>query len=75
MKWLKFIWEMFKVFFLFTGFTILFYYAIMWLNEEYRIHNQNEEPRGKAVKVLSPKDDREDSRWLDRLILFYLNGE
>ena len=26
-----------KVFILFTGCTILFYYAIMWLNEEYGI--------------------------------------
>ncbi|WAA10502.1 YqzK family protein [Fervidibacillus albus] len=74
MKWFTLIWHTVKVFLLFTGFTVLFYYAIMWLNEEYRMDRQNEEPKGKAVKVLSPNHP-DYVTWIDRLILFYLDGE
>lgn len=63
-----------KVFILFTGCTILFYYGIMWLNEEYRDYHRYDEPKGSAIKVTGTGED-EDSAWLNRLKLFYLDGE
>ncbi len=74
MKAIKLFLHTLKVFILFTGCTILFYYVMMWLSEEYRNHDRYDEPEGKAVKVVS--DGLEDNvPWLDRLILFYLSGE
>jgi arginine exporter protein ArgO len=64
----------FKVFVLFTGCTILFYYGIMWLNEEYADYHRYDEPEGAAIKVAATGDNS-DSNWFDRLILLYLNGE
>lgn len=63
-----------KVFILFTGCTILFYYGIMWMNEEYQNYHRYDEPEGSAIKVSNAvKED--SSSWFDRLLLFYLNGE
>nr|WP_295971720.1 YqzK family protein [uncultured Bacillus sp.] len=63
-----------KVFILFTGCTILFYYGIMWLNEEYRNYHRYDEPKGSAIKVTATGEGQ-DFAWLNRLILFYLDGE
>jgi arginine exporter protein ArgO len=63
-----------KVFVLFTGCTILFYYGIMLLNEEYQDYHRYDEPEGAAIKVSSAVSEK-DSTWYDRLLLFYLNGE
>ncbi|CRK83998.1 YqzK family protein [Neobacillus massiliamazoniensis] len=63
-----------KVFIIFTGCTILFYYGIMWVNEEYQNYHQYDKPRGDAVKVSNAVEE-EASSMLDRLKLFYLNGE
>jgi hypothetical protein len=63
-----------KVFVLFTGCTILFYYGIMWLNEEYADYHRYDEPSGAAIKVTTNGEDH-DPGWFDRLLLFYLNGE
>ncbi|KAF0816932.1 MULTISPECIES: YqzK family protein [unclassified Cytobacillus] len=73
-SWLSMAFQTIKVFVIFTGCTILFYYGIMWLNEEYQDYHRYDEPRGAAVKVSASGTD-EDSSLLDRLILFYLNGE
>lgn len=73
-SWLKIAFQTIKVFVLFTGSTILFYYGIMWLNEEYQDYHRYDEPQGAAVKVSASVTDK-DASWLDRLILFYLNGE
>ncbi|ASV69126.1 YqzK family protein [Cytobacillus sp. FSL W7-1323] len=72
--WIKLVYQTIKVFVLFTGSTILFYYGIMWLNEEYQDYHRYDEPSGAAVKVAASANAT-DSSWLDRLILFYLNGE
>lgn len=72
--WLKLVFQTIKVFILFTGCTILFYYGIMWLNEEYQDYHHNE-PKGAAVKVFASGNDDASSGWLERLILFYLSGE
>ena len=34
-----------KVFIIFTGCTILFYYGIMWVNEEYQNYHRYDEPK------------------------------
>jgi hypothetical protein len=63
-----------KVFIIFTGCTILFYYGIMWVNEEYQDYHRYDKPEGAAMKVSNAvKED--GSSLLDRLMLFYLNGE
>lgn len=72
---LRLLFQTIKVFILFTGCTILFYYGIMWLNEEYQDYHHNDEPKGAAVKVFASESDSASFGWLDRLILFYLNGE
>lgn len=74
-SWLKVVLQTLKVFVLFTGCTILFYYGIMWLNEEYQDYHRYDEPKGAAVKVSASANNGEQANWLDRLILFYLNGE
>ncbi|NRD80644.1 YqzK family protein [Bacillus sp. BRMEA1] len=63
-----------KVFILFTGCTILFYYGIMWVTEEYQSYHRYDAPEGTALKV-SNAVDHKDSSLFDRLKLFYLNGE
>ncbi|MFO1443622.1 YqzK family protein [Bacillus sp. Bva_UNVM-123] len=74
-SWLKIALQTVKVFILFTGCTILFYYGIMWLNEEYQDYHRYEEPKGAAVKVIAYGNISESSSWFERLILFFLNGE
>jgi len=46
----------------------------MWLNEEYTDYHRYDEPKGSAIKVTATGEDQ-DSAWLNRLILFYLDGE
>ncbi len=53
MKYIKLILQTLKVFIIFTGCTILFYYAIMWISEEYQNYQKYDEPEGQAVKVVS----------------------
>lgn len=73
-RWLKILFQMVKVFILFTTCTILFYYGIMWINEEYQNYRRYEEPSGKAMQV-SGDGIQDQMTWYERLILFYLNGE
>lgn len=73
-SWIKLVLKTVKVFVLFTACTILFYYGIMWVNEEYQNYHRYDEPSGTAVKV-SANLAEEEPTWFDRLILFYLNGE
>ncbi len=73
-SWFKMLIKTLKVFVLFTGCTILFYYGIMWLNEEYANYHRYDEPSGSAIKVTTNDGDH-DTGWFDRLLFFYLNGE
>jgi hypothetical protein len=70
----KMIFQALKVFIIFTGCTILFYYGIIWVNQEYQDYNRYDEPEGAAIKA-STVDSHDDLTSIDRLILFYLNGE
>lgn len=73
-KTIGLLWKIIKVFLLFSGCTLLFYYAMMWVSEEYRKYDRYDEPEGKAVKVMSESDD-ESFDWYHRLLMFYLDGE
>jgi hypothetical protein len=73
-SWFGMVMHTLKVFILFTGCTILFYYGIMWINEEYESYHRYDAPEGAAIKVSGTFDKKEGSM-LERLILFYLNGE
>lgn len=63
-----------KVFILFAVCTILFYYGMIWVSQEYQNYQKYNEPDGTAVKVMQQSAGRTDSG-LSRLMLFYLNGE
>lgn len=73
-RWLKTVGDMIKVFILFTGFTILFYYAIIWVNLEYQELHRYDQPEGAALKVTNMVNNEEES-WYHRLIFFIDNGE
>lgn len=73
-SFIKVVLQTLKVFIIFTGCTILFYYGIMWVSEEYQNYHRYDEPEGSAVKVSNAVNEKSSSLF-DRLILFYLNGE
>lgn len=62
-----------KVFILFVGFTILFYFGMVWLNQEYENYHRYDEPNGTAIKASATV--AEEGNWIDRLKLFYMSGE
>ncbi|WP_456278439.1 YqzK family protein [Bacillus sp. AK128] len=72
--WLKLAFNTVKVFILFTGCTILFYYGLIWINQEYQDYHRYDEPEGSAIKVTAMVSESENSL-LDRLKLFYHFGE
>lgn len=73
-SFIKMVLQTLKVFIIFTGCTILFYYGIMWVSEEYQNYHRYDGPEGAALKV-SKNVNEENSSLVDRLKLFYLNGE
>jgi hypothetical protein len=46
----------------------------MWINEEYESYHRYDAPEGAAIKVSSTAEQK-DGSMLERLLLFYLNGE
>ncbi|WP_453995262.1 YqzK family protein [Bacillus nitroreducens] len=73
-QWFRTVYDTVKVFVLFTGCTILFYYGIIWVNEEYQNYHKYDEPEGSSVKASSMIEEKETGL-LDRLLFFYRNGE
>ncbi|WP_216830460.1 YqzK family protein [Alkalihalobacterium elongatum] len=73
--WLDAIWNTLKVFVLFMGCTLLFYYGILWVSEEYESYHRYDEPKGRAVKVIQMEQVNEQPTWVDRLLFFYHFGE
>ncbi len=69
---LRFVLQLTKVFLLFALFSIIFYFAINWFNEEYQGFKRYDNPKDGAIDVFqpAPSDD-----YLDRLVEFYLDGE
>jgi len=72
-SWKTILLQMLKVFLLFTGCTILFYYSILWLSEEYENYHRYDEPEGSAIKVSTT--EQQTNYWLERLLFFYRDGE
>jgi hypothetical protein len=72
--WLKLVFNTIKVFILFTGCTILFYYGLMWVNQEYQNYHRYDEPKGSAIKVTASVTEKEQTL-IERLMLFYRFGE
>lgn len=72
MKYAGVILEIVKIFFVFITCTILFYVALLWVNEEYENYHRYQEPTG-AVKVQHIQE--EQPTLIDRVIYFYENGE
>jgi hypothetical protein len=70
---MKAVWQIIKVFLLFTGCTLLFYYSLVWFNREYENYHRYDEPHGSAVEVSTTENP--SFEWIDRLLFFYRNGE
>lgn len=75
MKILSMVWNTLKVFIIFVGSTLLFYYVILWVSNEYENYHRYDEPKGRAVKVVQMMHQEEESHWLDRLLFYYHYGE
>ncbi|WP_110111219.1 YqzK family protein [Bacillus sp. CGMCC 1.16541] len=73
-SWMELLYNTCKVFVLFTGFTVLFYYGMIWVHKEYESYQRYDEPKGAAIKVMSMHVDEEQT-WLQRLLMFYQTGE
>jgi hypothetical protein len=74
-QWLKLVGNTLKVFLAFTCCTVLFYYGLIWINQEYEDYHRYDEPEGKAVKVFQPFEEENQRKWFERLELFYDIGE
>lgn len=74
-SWLKAVGQTIKVFLLFTGCTLFFYYGILWVSKEYESYHRYDEPEGKAIKVFGEEEVISSPAWVERLLLFYREGE
>jgi hypothetical protein len=72
---LTIVYDTLKVFIFFIGFTLLFYYGIVWLNDEYEGYHRYDKPHGGAVKVWNEEEQSEPIFSLERLYFFYHFGE
>ncbi|MDQ0256158.1 hypothetical protein J2S74_003576 [Evansella vedderi] len=65
------------VFILFMGCTLVFYYGILWVSEEYNQYHRYDEPKGRAVKVVQLEDHDLTAfeASVERLRLFLRHGE
>ncbi|GAE36860.1 YqzK family protein [Halalkalibacter akibai] len=75
-SWFQLTVQTLKVFLLFMGCTLLFYYGILWVSKEYESYHRYDEPQGKAVKVFQMEtSDDLSTTWVERLFMFYREGE
>lgn len=77
-SWLSLCWNASKIFISFTACTLLFYFGLLWVNQEYQDYHRYDEPKGKAVKVFqsdAATTNTEESNWLIRLLFFYESSE
>ncbi|MRR43534.1 DUF4227 family protein, partial [Bacillus anthracis] len=54
---LKLTFDGIKLFLLFTSSTILFYFAILWINEEYESYHRYEMPKEETVEKVSGNEE------------------
>lgn len=73
--WFRVFWNTLKVFILFVGCTVLFYFGLVWINQEYESYHKYDKPKGRAVEVYQTNDSDGAFDWFNRLKLFYRNGE
>jgi hypothetical protein len=71
---IKLMFSTIKVFVLFTGCTILFYYGMVWINQEYEYYHRYDAPGNGAVKVTAD-NQQESLTWWERIRMFYIDGE
>ncbi len=71
-KAMSVLFDVIKVFVLFTGCTIMFYFAILWINEEYQNYHRYKQPQSESVEQVSGIPS---AGWVSRVIFFYENGE
>ena len=65
-----------RVFIIFIGCTLIFYYGILWVSQEYESYHRYDEPKGRAVKVVQMDSIHpEKVTFMDRLLFFYHYGE
>ncbi|KOS25983.1 membrane protein [Bacillus anthracis] len=72
---LKLTFDGIKVFLLFTSCTILFYFAILWINEEYETNKRYEKPKEETVEKVSGNEEPAKDAFVNRMMFFYENGE
>ncbi|EIT87275.1 hypothetical protein A374_00804 [Fictibacillus macauensis ZFHKF-1] len=71
-------WHAAKIFLSFTVCTLIFYFGLLWMNQEYQNYHKYDEPKGKAVKVYqanSSEVGEQGNDWLKRLLFFFESGE
>jgi hypothetical protein len=74
-NFISLVFETLKVFVFFLGFTLLFYYGIVWLNDEYEGYHKYDKPHGGAVEVMNETQEEVPVFSLKRLYFFYHYGE
>ncbi len=69
--------QMIWLFLLFMGCTLLFYYGILWVGDEYKEYHRYDEPLGRSMKVISPTsiEERGEQLSIERFKLFFMEGE
>jgi hypothetical protein len=72
--WVKGV-ELIKFMLVFTVLTLFFYGVIVWIAEQIEIYHQEEEPRGRAVKVIDQTDLQHFDDVKNRLMFYYWFGE
>lgn len=71
LRWMHLLKDTIKIFVIFTVCTIVFYYGLRMMNDEYEQMHRYDEPEGSAVKVFQWQDES----IIDRLSIFFRLGE
>ncbi|WP_170007537.1 YqzK family protein [Bacillus fonticola] len=74
MRFMRMTGRLLRVFLLFTLSTVMFYYGMIWVNQEYENYQRYNKPEGAAVKVAADGQP-DDWSWWDRLVWFTFSGE
>jgi hypothetical protein len=53
----------------------LFYFAILWINEEYESYHRYEKPKEETVEKVSGNEEPAKDAFVNRMMFFYENGE
>lgn len=72
---LKLIFDGIKVFLLFISCMILFYFVILWINEEYESYYCYEKFKEEIVEKVLGNEELVKDVFVNRMMFFYENGE